>query len=436
LAAALAITVASTVHAQQAPDGASARTGQTDAVPAVALIEGFLKSGDLADAQAVAEQVLAIRPHDADVTFLLGMTLVGKGDYKRAVRLFRTLLIDHPDATRVRLELARAYFLDKDYLNANRQFQFARAGKLPPTVVANIDQFLFAIRQDKDWSYSANIALAPDSNLNAGPSSTDVTLYGLPFELSDSSRRHSGMGVAANVAGEWAPKIGPGRRLRFGMNAERRDYAGTDFDEMSTEFHAGPRFVSPRWDLSLLGTGFARWYGGNLYTHAAGGRLEATYYPGPQLGLAGSLSAQWMDYPTSPVMSGSQIAWELGATRALTASSSIMVRSAFSRQNARDPGYASWSGYVATGYFRDLAGGFSVYAQPSVAFARYDQALPVFGKVRADYDLSAQVALLNRHIVFSNFTPRIAYRFDRQTSTVPIYSHTRNSLEVGLTTSF
>jgi len=58
------------------------------------------------------------------------------------------------------------------------------------------------------------------------------------------------------------------------------------------------------------------------------------------------------------------------------------------------------------GYQRDLTGGFSLYMEPSLAFSRYDAVDPLFGKRRSDQVQELQIALLNRRIVLSRFTPR------------------------------
>lgn len=400
------------------------------------LIAQLLKEGGADEAERVLDQILASNPHDQQARFLSGIVAVATADYKRAIRIFRAMLIDHPEAVRVRLELARAFYLDKDYANADRQFRFARAGNPPREVVANIDDYLYAIRQSKNWSYSVSLALAPDTNLNAGASSREVTLYGLPFELSDGARQHSGVGIALDAGVEWAPRIGERTRLRMGINGQRREYSGTTFDDMAVAAYIGPRFVTPRWDVSVLGTTFSRWYGADPYMRSAGARVEATYYLTPQLGLSGSLAAQRIDYARMEERNGPLYSLSAGLIHTLGPTSAVTLKAGVNRQDAHAAAYSNWTGYGAVGYFRELPAGFSVYLEPSLAFAHYDEALPVFGKARSDRIVSAQIALLNRHIVLSRFTPRIAYTFTRQSSNIPLYSFTRNRIEVGLTTAF
>jgi tetratricopeptide (TPR) repeat protein len=225
------------------------------------IARNLMSQGKLDEAAAVLDARLVVSPKDVQALFLKGMIAVAKKDNRAAIRVFRSILIDHPNAARVRLELARAFYLDKDYGNAMRQFQFALAGKPPPEVAANINKYVAAIRDAKSLSYNFGIALAPDTNLNTGSSAREVTLFGLPFDLSEEARHRSGVGVAIDAGAEWAPRLGKNKRLRLGFSSQRREYSGSNFDDMTVAAYAGPRWVSGKWDLSLLGTAYKRWYG-------------------------------------------------------------------------------------------------------------------------------------------------------------------------------
>lgn len=396
----------------------------------------LMTGGRLEEAAAVIDARLAAAPNDIQAQFLKAMMAVARGNHRRAIAIFRSILIDHPDATRVRLELARAFFLAKDYGNALRQFQFALAGNPPPEVVANIDKYMAAIRDAKSLSYNFGLAIAPDSNLNTGSSAREVTLFGLPFDLSEEARHRSGVGIAIEAGAEWAPRIGTGTRLRLGVSGQRREYSGSNFDDMTGAVYAGPRLVSGKWDLSLLGTAYRRWYGAHPYNQAMGSRLEATYYFTPRLGISGALAAQWVRYRRARERDGRLISLNAAAFHALTSSSAVTVKGGLSRQEARTPAYANWSGFAAAGYFRDLPKGFSVYVEPSFSLARYDEALLAFGRKRSDNSQSVLVTLLNRHLVLTRFTPRISYTFTRQSSSIPLYAFKRSRVEIGLTTIF
>lgn len=419
----------------ETPDPAAPPTAPA-ALTVGSLVDRLLREGRFDEAEALLARLDQRRPGDQQLRFLTGMVAMARGDHARAIRIFRALLIDHPDAARIRLELARAYFLDKDYGNADRQFRLVRTGRHPPEVLANIDQYLFAIRQDKDWSWSLKLALAPDSNLNAATSSREVTLSGLPFELSDDARKRSGIGLAAEGAVEYAPRIGPRSRLRLGVAAQRREYSGGEFDDMALALHAGPRLVSPRWDTSLLATGFIRWYGGDPLVRAAGGRIEATHYPSSNLSLTGALSAQAIDHARDDTRDGALYSASLGLFHPLGTTSAVAAKGRIGRQTAREPGHSNWSIDLSASYFRELPGGFTVGFEPGFGVTRFDAALPLFGKTRSDRSVTAEVSLLNRHIVLSRFTPRIGYALTRQWSNIDLYAFTRHRVEFGLTTVF
>ena len=396
----------------------------------------LMNQGRLDEATAILDARLALARNDVQANFLKGLIAVARGNHRRAIAIFRSLLIDHPDATRVRLELARAFFLAKDYGNALRQFQFALAGNPPAEVVANINKYMAAIRDAKSLSYNFGFAIAPDTNLNTGSSAREVTLYGLPFDLSEDARHRSGVGLSIETGAEWAPRIGKGTRLRLGVSGQRREYSGSNFDDMTAAAYAGPRLVSGKWDLSLVGTAYKRWYGARPYNQATGGRLEATYYFTPRLGISGALAAQWVNYRRARERDGRLISLNAAAFHALTSSSAVTVKGGVSRQEARTPAYASWSGFVAAGYFRDLPKGFSIYVEPSFSLARYDKALLAFGRKRSDDSQSVLITVLNRHLVLTRFTPRISYTFTRQSSSIPLYAFKRSRVEIGLTTVF
>jgi len=115
----------------------------------------------LDDAERVLEHFLAKAPDDSQGQFLLATIAVEQKNYDTAISLFRRILVREPNAERVRLELARAFFLKGDYDNADRQFRFARAGDLDNAVKANVDHFLSAINRLREWTVNFSFALAP-----------------------------------------------------------------------------------------------------------------------------------------------------------------------------------------------------------------------------------------------------------------------------------
>src|SRR6201996_3857346 len=88
----------------------------------------LITNNRLDDAKKILLHDLEAKPEDSETLFLLGTIAVAQKDYDTAISYYRRILVNEPDAERVRLELARAFFLKADYDNADRQFRFARAG--------------------------------------------------------------------------------------------------------------------------------------------------------------------------------------------------------------------------------------------------------------------------------------------------------------------
>ena len=396
----------------------------------------LILNGRAADARSLL-QGLAVRHRDSnDVDFLLGMLAVDGREYDLAIRHFRAMLVRQPDAVRVRLELARAFYLKRDYDNAFRQFQFARAGRVPPGVAGTIDRFLAAIRREKNWSYNVSVAIAPDTNINNGTSSREVVLFGLPFELSDETRRQSGVGVAIDGAAEFAPRIGERMRLKLGGAVIRREYKGKEFDDTPFALYAGPRLTLDKWDLGATGTAFRRRFGGISLSEGFGAKLDATYYTDARTALSLTLSAQQVRYPHYPHQSGPAYSAWAGVIRALTPSSSLNGRLGVTRRIARAPELASWSQSISVGYYRDLPGGFSIYVEPGFSRFRYDAPDPFFGERRRDDLYELRFAILNRRILLSGFTPKVGFTWTGRKSNIDLYDYNQQRFEVGVTRAF
>ena len=402
----------------------------------VATAKTLMLSGRGEEARTLLEELSARYRDSNDVDFLLGIGAMEAADHDRAIRHFRAILVRQPRAVRVRLELARAFYLDGDYENAYRQLQFARAGNPGRSVVATIDRFLGLIRQQKDWSYNLNFAIAPDSNINSGSSATDVVLFGLPFELSPDTRRQSGVGVVAEGGVEFAPRISDGARLKLAAAVQRREYKGSEFDDMTVVLSAGPRVVRGAWDLSLAGVGFRRWLGRKTLAQGLGAKAETTHHLDARTAVLAGAAAQRIRYPSYPLQSGSAFSAWAGLVRALTPDSSINARLGVSRRTAGAPELASWSGSIATGYYRDLPGGFSIYLEPSLGLARYDAEDPFFGVRRRDRLIEMRFAVLHRRIILSRFTPRISLTWTRRNSSIDLYDFSQRRLEIGVTSRF
>ena len=431
-----------------APVAAVSNVSQSGAPPASAIpgvddlltAEVWLTQNRVEDARrlllALEKQPSAQQARVNQVQFLLGLLDMHDQAYVSAISRFRRILVSQPNMVRVRLELGRAYFLGHHYADAERQFLYARAGKLPVAVRVNIDRYLGQIREQKSFGWGFSLAMAPDSNLNAGPAIDAVTLYGLPFQLSRDAKANSGVGLVLDANAEWAPRLTRRLKWRIGGQLHRTQYGATTFDDMSVSGYSGPHLTLRRWDINLLGNIARRWYGEAGYSLNYGPSLDATYYLSARLGVGGNGSLSQTDYDQNPGQSG--MAKTLGLYAFYTPTTSSYVRGAvtFGHQGARDGAFAFNSWQYGINYVREFSGGITLGVAPAFTQMDYDAPLLAFGKIRHDRQLTGQISLLDRRLSYHGMTPRISYTYTRADSDIALYSFNRHHFEIGITKTF
>ena len=311
----------------------------------------LIANNRLDDAKRLLEHTLAAKPDDSETLFLLATIAVAQKDYDRAISLYRRILVREPDAERVRLDLARAFFLKGDYDNADRQFRFARAGDIDDAVKANVDHFLSAINRLREWTVNFSFALAPDTNQNAATSANQVNIFGLPFALdkcAPASRAASAL--AGDIGGEWSPLLDDNLKARIGADLYRVEYSGGQFDDMTVSAYGGPQFLFSNWDASVLATGFKRWFANQDYVSGVGGKLAADYGITSDWLVGASVGGQSVTNDFIPEQSGPLWTAQTQATYVLSPSSLFQLQLGFNRQEAQIAPYSYSGVWFGGGY--------------------------------------------------------------------------------------
>ena len=399
-------------------------------------VQLLIANNRLDDARRLLDRVLATNPDDREGLFLLATIAVAQKDYNTAISIYRRILVEEPSAERVRLDLARAFFLKGDYDNAERQFRFARAGDIDNTVKANVDHFLSEINRLREWTVNFSFALAPDSNENAATSADQVNIFGVPFALDKAARQQSGVGAAGYIGGEWSPLLASNVKARIGANLYRVDYSGGEFDDMIASAYGGPQFLFANWDFSVLATGLKRWFANKDYISGVGGKLVADYGITSDWLVGASAGGQSIANDFVHQEGGPLWSAEMQVTYVLSPSSLFQLQLGSNRQEAQIAPYSYSTGWFGVGYQQDLPFGFSAGFQPNYSITRYDAALAAFGKTRRDDAVTLAFTLLNRRLDYYGFTPRFSYVFTKQNSNISLYRFTRHQFQIGVTSLF
>ena len=417
LAALLACLILTTAAAQDAPPSGDDRTAALFQVGMVALAE--------------AEQV--------------GDNAARRELYDKAIEAFRSILINRPELIRVRLELARAFFLrGRDGL-ARRHFEAVLAGGVPPPVAANIHRFLAVMQARKRLSGYFGAAIAPDSNLNAASESEIIyidTAFGrLPFTREGDFGAQSGFGLSVWGGGEYQQPLSQRLRLRVGSDVVVREYPGGDFDQHFLAAHVGPRWLaSPITEISLLATVRRQWLGSSPYVDEFGARLELDRRLGPTVWARGTAAYRERDHLSRDFLDGPVV--DFTAAFAWTPAPVLRIHMTvgYTSDHAALEHWRNLSRWVRVGASLALPLGFTLGTSVQAQRVCYDGAgqphLTLDGKPRRDRIRSFSISVLNRAFTLFGFSPQLALIHETRLTNAQAQDFDRNRAELRFVRQF
>lgn len=356
-----------------------------------------------------------------------------------AVAAFHGILVARPGLVRVRLELARAFFLMGEDSLARRHFETVLAGDIPEAVAANVRRFLNAIRARKTWHVRFGMGLAPDSNIGASSGERTVmidTLFGrLPFTLNDPNEKESGVGLSIWTGGEYQHPLLPSWRLRAGGELSRREYRGGAFDRMTLAGHAGPRWlIDARTEASLLLDARRHWSGGKGQYRETGPRIEAQRRLTRRVTAHAGASRHERRYDRSKRFDGpvtgfhGGVSWIAAPTLRLDLSAGLSRERPDKARNNRNEGrWASLGASWALGW------GFTVSGTATLRRTAYDGPQPPFtraGEKREDETTTWRLSAHNRGLTLWGFSPRVSLVRESRESNAQLHDYERTSGEL------
>ena len=402
----------------------------------------------------VYDQALAIlrplaaaeHPDAVNVLFLIGLAATGAALAREedspareelldeAIAAFHAILIERPGLVRVRLELARAFFLKGEDDLARDHFERVLAGRPAPPVVINIQRFLAVMRARKRWSFRVGAALAPDSNIGAASEADIIYIYGLPFRRDADAGARSGIGVVVWGGAEYQHPLGERWRLRAGGDLARREYSGGDFDQTFAAIHLGPRWlIDPATEASFLATAERRWAAGAPQSYALGPRLEARHRITRRLTAEANLSWQERTYRISDYLDGPVMSLSAGAGWVVTPTVRLDATLGYSRERPEAHVWRNATRWARAGVSVALPEGFTVGGGGELRLTDFRGVWYPFvidGSAREDRTRIFRVTVLNRSLTVFGFSPQLVLVNEARTSNAQLYDYRRNRAEL------
>ncbi len=403
----------------------------------LAMVERLIAAGRVDEAEALNERLPDEGVFAFDKRFIAARIAQLRGDHATAEKIYRQMLVADPNLHRVRLELARSLFERGNFEAADYNFRLVLAANIPEAVRARIRNYLAQMRRDKWWTGSFQFAIVPDTNINTGPSSREVSIFGLPFRLSDDTKKKSGIGVEVSASGDVRPRIGPNLRLALGGRLYAREYfSGGDFDDRLATLRVGPIYAHDRGEVGFFGLGTRRWFAHDPYSITLGGRAFGDYDLTSRFRVAGGVTVLDIDLDDGTRLDGRYYGIDARLSYTFDDRSIGRVFGGWAVNDRNDPGESYDFYRLGIGYSRELPFGLIAYVAPEVRFRNYHGQPSLFEEDRDDIMYRIESRLTLRQLIIRDFAPFVTLAYEVNDSSIDFFEYDRLRGSIGFTKRF
>ena len=412
----------------------------------VATAKALIEEGKFNEALILLQPLVRDRNAEEEVLFLIGIAGIGASQQpgvseeardtllKAAIASLRAIMINRPDLVRVRLELARAFFLKGEDSLARGHFERVLAGKPPAPVVANVQRFLAEIRARRRWTMYLGAAMSPDSNIGGASDERIIYINDLPFRRDAEELTTSGIGVSVWTGGEYQYPLGNRLRLRLGGDVSRQDYGGSKFDQTSVSVHAGPRWLVDRdTEVSLVGNARRRWTGTAPSHDDLGARVEAGRRLTPRIRVSGRASWYRRDYRTRDFLDGPVLNFSLSGSWVILPILRADGAAGYDRERPESERWRNASRWLRLGASVALPLGFTVGGSGELRWTNYEGNWFPFtrdGAPRKDRTRILRATVHNRAFTLFGFSPQLVVTNEARDTNAQLYDYKRTRAEL------
>ena len=372
----------------------------------------------------------------AEARVRIARLLAWKGDLRGAIYWYRQLLDEQPEAAAVRIELARALLSLGEEGAAAAELRRAEAVGLPREVSRAIRNASDMLWSNRPFGADLSLGLAPDTNINSATSSDTVTIFGLPFQLSDDGKANSGVGITFSADVVARQRIGETSRLIIQAVATGRIYRDNRFNDISYSISVGPELrISPSVRLRPAAIIGRRIYGTDrLYSfHGLSGIGQVAVDAKSQVTIGGN----WTDFHYDAERSGQSGPAYVGNVaydRALSGRFSARGGLTLGRTRARDAQFSTKSVSSDLTLSRDM-GHWTLWTRGSFTRLWGDADYAFLATRRNDRVIETEGGLIFRRISLFGLSPQARLAYTSATSPIFFFRYRRLRSELSLTKS-
>lgn len=421
--------------------------GTRGAAKALAVVAAVMVWTCQAQAQAARTQSptrAAAQAVEVEVAFDYAMAALQAGQPAHAIPVLQSILAQNPTLIRVRLELARAYFMAEQWARSRDEFFRVLSGDLPDPVRQAVLAFIRQIDARRGVDWDLNVALTTVGNSRAYDSEEIDLLVGgiaLPFTYSRPVERLPALQINGSVNF---------RHQVSGLSTAKRnvvaftslgfdliDAEGNRYDDQTARLKFGLRMLYAKTTASIAPFLKARRVAGKHYEDQMG--LEAAFERRSLLGGAGygGLSFATVDNHIKSGLDGRRWTGLVGFRRSVGGRNIIGTELAFERRETDDryQGFQSltWSAYSSM----DLRQGWTLRPRVFVRYKDFLSPSPAFVGNPNETSFGAALRVEKSDVfIAGSYTPYVQVDVERGVSDISAFSYRSVGLQIGLERRF
>jgi hypothetical protein len=352
--------------------------------------------------------------------FLEGARLLETGDYEGAARIFRALLQTVP-SPRIKLELARALFLQRRYGEARVLFrEVALDPTTPWQVRENVEVYIGRIDAAVGFT-RFSVSMVSDSNPRNITDQREFTIGGvrLTFQPPEDNKKVYGLRYGAQIFQPLLPEAG----LSAYANGSYLDYPDDTFDRLTVDGGLAKTLGEHR-EASVKAGIEAGTFGGKALYHLPYVGAGYLFSASEAHRLTGEMKFGKATFPDFSFLDATYTSIALSGSRAISKSTVLSLGGTVEHSVAREDPY-SYDGVTISPGALFLMPDPAVVLRADASFGarKYAEADPIFGGQRLDHRTTLALTLKSREWQWQGFHPGLTLSFEENRSTLDFYSY-------------
>ncbi|KGQ37031.1 hypothetical protein JP36_07990 [Gallibacterium genomosp. 1] len=375
------------------------------------------------------------KPDQFLVLFAESLLAQNEQNYTKSINLLRRILAINPKLNPVRLELAKALFLNQQNNEAQAQFELVKSDNLPPALEQLIDLYLEAIQRRNRWYSQFNAYYTQTDNVNNV--SSDINIGNTGFRKNPSMLPQSAHGIAfSNNIGKDFNLIST-HYLALGNYLNGKYYWDNhDYTDIQDRLNLGYKYKNAVQQLAILPFYQWRWVANKRYQQSYGISLAWSHWLNNHFQLSNTLEYAKNKYSQTKILDGNSKS--ISSTLFWLPKSTQFIYIGFDAlwENTQEKQYSHHTHSLRLGWKQEWKLGISSQINFSISKRKYhDQAvlggiLPL-NKTRKDHIYQANLTLWKRDWQWWNITPKLQFNWKQQVSNIPsMYSYTDKNINL------